>query len=164
MKIAYQGCLYESVTGLPFPIRGEIAIPEGYTRMYHQTNPDNVESIEQNGLLLNRSRGKSVGDPIGVWATTDPEGFYGKQGDLATVEFKIPTKEYETLHGGSLIQHDISPEDIIAIHEPWKDSVNFMARSPETINDVKAGEYDTLVNDDRSNKYNKAIQYIKEHL
>lgn len=164
MKIAYQGCLYESIGTLPFPQRGSVSIPEGYTRMYHQTNPNNVESIESEGLRLDRSKGKSVGDPVGIWAITDPKGFYGNQGDLATVEFKIPTKEYETLHGGTLIQRDIPPEDIIAIHEPWKDSVNFIAKSGDGIANVKAGEYDGLLDNVTSNKYNKAIQYIKDNL
>lgn len=160
MKIIYSGCLYESIK-LPFPNRGEIGIPEGYTRMYHQTNPNNIESIKQNGLLVNKSKGKSVGDPIGIWATSNPEGFYGKQGGLSTIEFKIPTKEYESLYGKTLIERDIPPEDIIAIHEPWKDTVNFIARRPSSIQAAKDGEYDALMDND---DYSKAISYIKEHL
>lgn len=165
MKIVYNDFLYESKDNLPFPPKGSIPIPKDYTRMYHQTNPAKIPSILKNGLLLSKSKGKLVGDPIGIWASDNPKGFYGNNSDLDTVEFKIPTEEYKQLLGNSLIERDIPPEDIIAVHSDWQNTVNYMVEH-NLIDQVKNGDFDYLMNnkDDLDyNKYSKAIQYIKSH-
>jgi hypothetical protein len=165
MKIVYNTFLYESIDNLPFPPKGSIPIPKGYTRMYHQTDPSKIPNILKNGLLLSKSKGKLVGDPIGIWASDNSKGFYGNNSDLDTVEFKIPTEEYKQLLGHSLIERDIPPEDIIAIHSDWQNTVNYMVKN-NLIDQVKNGDFDYLTNNKHASdyeKYTKAIQYVKSH-
>ena len=157
MKILYRKFIYESIE-LPFPIKGKVDIPEGYSRMYHQTEEKNVPSIIKEGLKVSKSKGASVGDPIGIWASEDPKGFYGTARGLATVEFKIPTDELNKSLGRILIERDIPPEDILSIHEDWKNKVNSIVKNG-LVDNVKAGEYDKLTGD-----YAKAVKYVKDNL
>ncbi|MCK9428529.1 MAG: hypothetical protein M0R17_00780 [Candidatus Omnitrophica bacterium] len=167
MKIAFNNYLYESIDNLPFPPKGSIPIPSGYTRMYHQTDPAKVPSILKDGLQISKSRGKLVGDPVGIWASDNPKGFYGDSSHLDTIEFKIPTVEYNQLLGHSLIERDVPPEDILAVHSDWQNTVNYMVKN-NMIDQVKNGDFDYLMNKEYEHasdydQYTKAIQYVKSH-
>ena len=136
---------------VPLP-PGESPIPEGHDRYYHQTDPSNVPSIRQQGLLWDKGRG--IEGPKGVWVSNKP--FYANAHDLATVEMSLP---HDDRRGRIASIGDVPPDRIVAIHEPWHSHARFMEENEDVKRHVLSGEHDDLM-DDAS--YGPAIKYIKK--
>jgi hypothetical protein len=133
------------------PEPGTAPIPEGHTRYYHQTGEENIPSIREHGLLFDKAKG--IEGPKGIWASHAP--FYGDARDSPTVEFHLPKD-----HGHIVaLQHDVVPEQILAIHEPWHDKARYYEDNPDVKAEALAGGHDSLAED--YPEYDKAIKYIK---
>ena len=132
------------------PAPGTAPIPDGDVRLYHQTSEANLGSIKHNGIQLRHARGFE--GPKAIYA--DERGFYGKPGDLATVEFHVPRERWDR----PFVVGDVAPEEIIAVHRPWHRSARYIERNPKLIADILAGKRDDLLDD---HQYGKPIRYIK---
>lgn len=131
---------------------GTVSIPSGYVRLYHQTSLQNVASIARTGIKLDYAKGYE--GPAAIYA--DEQGFYGKPGDVPTVEFAIPKSRWSRpfVHG------DIDPKDIIAIHLPWHDHARYAEKNPAIIKQILAGEFDDMLSA-RDPEWAPALAYIK---
>jgi len=134
--------------------RGTSKVKEGYVRVYHQTSPENIESIRKTGLLVEKSRASSESRGVSVADTP----FYGNNPNLVTIELQIPAG-IKAQSQGLALQQDIPAGDILAIHEPWHEKVRYIQQNPETLKEVRNGDFDYLATD---KDYGKAIKYIKE--
>ena len=133
------------------PAPGTAPIPEGHTRYYHQTGAENIPSIREHGLL--HSKAKGIEGPKGVWVSHKP--FYGEGGrGTATVEMHLPKDEG---HIASL-QHDVTPDQILAIHEDWHDKARYVENEPSVKESVLAGNEEWMHEDPT---YSKVIEHIK---
>ena len=99
------------------PLPGEHPIPSGHVRLYHQTDPSNVDSILAHGLGKSHSKGANFDEPSVIWAGREP--FYGGvYGDgVATVEFSVPKIQFDA--PDKLRVDTVPPESIIAVHLNW---------------------------------------------
>lgn len=89
---------------------GTSNVPEGRVRRFHYTDGDNLESIRQHGIKLDKSKSWKQGDPRAVWSSDKIIS------SKPTIEFHVDPKKLisDTYQFG-----DVPVEDIIAIHEPW---------------------------------------------
>ena len=138
--------------GLP-PAQGTAPIPEGHDRYYHQTDPANVPSIKEHGLLYDKGRG--IEGPKGVWISDKP--FYGDSPNAATVELALP---HHPDRGRIASIGDVSPENFVAIHEPWHHHARYMMENEDVKQNVLRGEHDDLADDP---EYGPAIEHVKKH-
>lgn len=136
------------------PERGTSKLKQGYVRVYHQTSPENIESIRRTGLLVEKSRPSSESRGVSVADTP----FYGNNPNLVTIELQIPAG-IRAQSQGLALQQDIPAGDILAIHEPWHEKVRYIQKNPVTLKEVINGDLDYLVSDE---EYGRAIKYIKE--
>jgi len=134
--------------------KGKSEIKEGYTRVYHQTALENIESIRKNGLLVSKSRPTSESRGVSVSETP----FYGNNPNLATIELQVPTEKLRQANGSALL-NDVSASDILAIHESWHERARYIEKNPETLKEVLNGDMDFMLGDGSSEA--KAIEYIK---
>jgi hypothetical protein len=136
--------------GLP-PEPGTAPIPEGHDRYYHQTDPSNVPSIREHGLLYDKGRG--VEGPKGVWISHKP--FYQHATDAAMVEMHLP---HHPDRGHIASIGDVHPSNFVAIHEPWHDHARYMLQNEDVKQRVISGEHDDLLD---FPDYGPAIQHVK---
>jgi GNAT superfamily N-acetyltransferase len=134
--------------------KGTSEIKKGYTRVYHQTALENIESIRKNGLLVSKSRPTSESRGVSVSETP----FYGNNPNLATIELQVPTEKLRQANGSALL-NDVSASDILAVHESWHDRARYIEKNPETLKEVLNGDMDFMLGDGSSEA--KAIEYIK---
>ena len=135
--------------GLP-PLPGTAPIPEGHVRLFHQTQAAHLEGIRSEGIHIRHARG--IEGPKAIYA--DEGGFYGKPGDVPTVEFHVPKEHWSrpfvrTPH--------VTPDQIVAIHEPWHRTARFI--HAEVLDQALAGEFDHLK--DRPSKDKSAIEHLQ---
>lgn len=135
--------------------KGTSPIKLGYTRMYHQTNPENIESIKKNGLLVSKTRPTS--ESRGVSVSDTP--FYGDNPNLATIELQVPNEILKQANGSAL-QTDVPASDIIAAHENWHDRARYILKNKETLKEVLDGGMDYMLGDGSPEA--KAIEHIKK--
>lgn len=100
------------------PEPGTKPIPSGHVRLYHQTDPNNVDSIKRYGLSTKYSRGKDLKEPNVIWASKDP--YYGKigVGDYATIEFHVPEEQFRS---PMYVIGEVPPTNITAVYMNWYD-------------------------------------------
>lgn len=130
---------------------GEAPIPEGHERYFHQTDPSNVPSIREHGLLWDKGRG--IEGPKGVWISHEP--FYQNATNSAMVELHLP---HDPRRGRIASVGDIKPDNFVAIHEPWHDHARYMLNDPDVKQRVQSGEHDDLLDDPH---YGPAIRHVK---
>jgi GNAT superfamily N-acetyltransferase len=149
---------HPAVAALP-PALGTAPLPDGMVRMYHQTDPDNIPSIEKHGLLWDKGTG--VEGPKGVWVADKP--FYGLTRNLATIEVAIPKADREIMgHIASI--GDIPTSRILTINMEWHDKVReFVGSNYER--SLWAGEYDQLLDDPNLAKDTGviALRYMRDN-
>lgn len=150
--------VHPAVAALP-PALGTAPLPDGMVRMYHQTDPDNIPSIEKHGLLWDKGTG--VEGPKGVWVADKP--FYGLTRNLATIEVAIPKADREIMgHIASI--GDIPTSRILTINMEWHDKVReFVGSNYER--SLWAGEYDQLLDDPNLAKDTGviALRYMRDN-
>jgi len=130
-----------SLKELP-PPPGETPIPEGTVRLFHYTDPNNIDAIRQNGLLANYARGddgSGQGASAGIWASATPPSnskafveFYAYPEEISNraqywMRGDDPLKWFAETQPHSLIMNGSVPSNhIVAIHEPWHSHVRYM--------------------------------------
>ena len=127
---------------------GTTPIKEGYVRLYHQTDGDNLRSIEKEGLLLSHARG--IEGPRAIYAGETP--FYGSAESRPTLEFQVPKDQWDA----PFVLRDVTPEDIIAAHYPWQRHARYIEKN-NLVKNALDGKYDMLKGDE-----GKAVDYIKK--
>lgn len=141
------------------PPPGESPLPEGHDRYFHQTDPSNVPSIKDGGLLWDKGRG--VEGPKGVWVSSEP--FY-KADDLAMVEMALP---HHPDRGSVASIGDVPPDRFLAVHEPWHRHARSIEANPDRLRATLAGAYDHVMTDPSYSdaeraEFGPAIDYIKQ--
>ena len=151
---------HPAITSLP-PALGEAPLPDGFVRMYHQTNPINLPSIREEGLLWDRGRG--VEGPKGVWISDKP--FYQSSPNLATIEIAIPAEDREQM-GRIASIGDIPPERFLTINEEWHDRVRQIVQEQRYMDALANGEYDDILEDEglADDPSVRAIRYIRDNI
>lgn len=164
------------------PLPGETPIPEGHVRLFHITPLRNAESIRENGLTKSNAKGESYGEPNQIWASAGLKAVQAKRvlegdimdSDFTVIEFHVPVdrldigsktgsgtdaewaSSLEARTSDVTIYGDVTPEDILAIHEPWHHAYRYLNDYREA---VLNGEYDWA--EEELGGYRRAIQQIK---
>jgi hypothetical protein len=157
---------------------GTRPIPGGHIRLYHYTNPRKAgvspeqmaEIIRRNGIDIKHAKGSTYGEPNVVWASAE----LPQRGHIYA-EFSVPWNDprfaigkpeseqdaQRMAHSGANVafRDSIRPEEIIAVHEPWHHTYNYLKKN-NMITRVLEGEFDYLL-DGRHEDEANAIQYIK---
>lgn len=133
---------------------GQSPIPEDHVRLYHQTSVENIPSIMQSGLMFAHAKGYE--GPKAIYA--DEKGFYGKPGQVPTIEFSVHKDRWRY---PPFVQGDVDPKSIIAAHLPWHGTARYIEEDDRLLKDVLSGEHDHLLDDQGSNEA-RAINYIKK--
>jgi hypothetical protein len=147
---AYQ-FIQESVAGIDGTLPaepGSILIPHGTVRLYHQTSDEALHKIARHGLTAAHAKG--IEGPKAIYASE--KGFYGKPGDVPTLEFYVDKKHWDS----PFVMQDVPTSQMIAAHLPWHDKARYMEEDPELIKEVLSGRYDDL-----TGEYKLAVAYIK---
>jgi hypothetical protein len=151
------------------PAPGTIPVRPGNVRLFHITPIENLEAIRREGLTMAAARGEEkYAQANMIWATA------GKTDDRADdsssqhviVEFQASPDDLDVGHGASpddlenrradvTLLHDVSPADILAIHEPWQAAYRYLS---DYVDEVKAGEFDHASS---MPAYERAIAEIK---
>ena len=131
------------------PEPGTEPIKPGYVRLYHQTDRANIEEIKRHGIQLSKARG--IEGPRAIWAGEKP--FYGSAADVPTVEFQVPKENW---YDPFVLQDQVTPDEFIAVHEPWHKHARYILANPKILKQTLAGKFDDLPDD-----YVPAIQYVK---
>jgi len=129
---------------------GTTPIKEGYVRLYHQTDGDNLRQIEKEGLLLERAKG--IEGPKAIYAGETP--FYGEVSSRPTLEFQVPKKDWDA----PFVLRNVKPEDFISAHYPWHKHARYL-EDKEGIANVLSGRFDDI---DPNTDSGKAVKYIKD--
>lgn len=137
---------------------GTTPIPDGHIRLYHRTRASNMKSIAKTGLSIDHAKGYE--GPKAIYG--DPEGFYGKPGDVTDgsvdVEFHVPKEKFR----GTIVNMDEVPtKNIIAIHQNWHNTARYMRDDPKSIKAVLSGEHDDLLDGSEGDQYKYSIKHIK---
>jgi ParB-like chromosome segregation protein Spo0J/GNAT superfamily N-acetyltransferase len=146
---------------------GTAPLAPGMVRLFHYTSGGTVEetrarldSIVRNGILQQKAVGQSYGEPSMVWASTvmpnlstnyfveiavRPEQIVsGRPGRGAMTEDEIA--DFQQGSSDVRLSGDVTPEQIIGVHEPWHGAYQYLAENPETIAGIRAGEYADFFN------------------
>lgn len=159
----YGSAALNSVGMLPFvPAMGAVVrklpseygtspLPEGMVRLYHQSNPEAVESIGKEGLRLDKAKG--IEGPKSIYA--DENGFYGKPDDVPTVEFMVPKNQWQQ----PFVLNDVPATQVIGIHLPWHRMARYLLdpSNKSSLNAALSGRFDN-----RDGDTAKAVEYVKE--
>lgn len=138
-----------------FPKMGELPIPEGTIRLYHQTDEENVRSIKEKGLIKSFAKGHLFNEPALIWASREP--FYGKQNGLATIEFFVPEEEFDPPY--FVRSKVVPPAQILAIHEPWQSyAEDLISNYPE----INQKEIDYWI--DLGGNYKKGAEFYVDYM
>jgi ribosomal protein S18 acetylase RimI-like enzyme/8-oxo-dGTP pyrophosphatase MutT (NUDIX family) len=141
------------------PEPGTTPIPAGAIRCFHYTDPKNLDSIRQHGLLKSKGRGDDLsysGPSAGVWAsTTTPRyedlsqrpyvEFYAMPNELSH-NAAYPRPEEDGTAWGAAREHyvimagDVPPDHILAIHEPWHLHAKYYLENEDEINPADLSE------------------------
>ena len=159
---------------IPIPKEpGTVPIPNNHLRLYHYTDAS-TEELKRNGLLLNKAKGHTYGEPNFVWASLQKPPRYKRY-----VEFSVPIDDSRFSTWGSkpdarggveyykgksndfTFMGDIKPDEFIAIHEPWHHVYRYLVDKKQSqIKNILNGEYDYLIDDRYSNEA-EAIKAVK---
>jgi len=130
---------------------GTQEIPDGYVRLYHQTDTDSLDSIAKEGLSIKYAKG--IEGPRAIYAGETP--FYGPVETRPTLEFIVPKEQWDA----PFVLQDVQPDQIIAAHYPWHRRVRYIDAkgNASILQKALAGEFDDLEGD-----YKLAVQYVKD--
>lgn len=129
---------------------GTTPVPDGFVRLYHQTEKDAAEAIGREGLL--HSKAKGIEGPRSIYA--DEKGFYGSPTDRPTVEFFAKKDKWDA----PFVLEDIPPNQILGVHLPWHERARYMLDkdNKQTLDSALSGQFDNLDGD-----YAEAVKYVK---
>jgi len=130
---------------------GTQPIPDGYVRLYHQTDTESLDKIAKEGLSIKYAKG--IEGPRAIYAGETP--FYGPVETRPTLEFVVPKDQWDA----PFVLQDVQPNQIIAAHYPWHRRVRYLedADNQDVLQKALAGEFDNLEGD-----YKLAVEYVKD--
>lgn len=128
---------------------GTQEIPDGYVRLYHQTDTESLDNIAKEGLSIKYAKG--IEGPRAIYAGETP--FYGPVETRPTLEFIVPKEQWDA----PFVLQDVRPDQIIAAHYPWHRRVRYLEDNQDAMQKALAGEFDDLDGD-----YKLAVQYVKD--
>tara|TARA_R110000868_G_scaffold222060_2_gene473943 strand:- start:1223 stop:1714 length:492 start_codon:yes stop_codon:yes gene_type:complete len=131
---------------------GTKPIPRGHVRLYHQTQKKNLSNIRRKGILPHQP----VEGPRGIYA--DTKGFYGKPSETPTAEFSVHKKDW---HAPFVHRDKVEKKKLIATHKDWHQTVRYIDDNAETKKRVLSGEHDDLIGKGKSDKFAKAVRFVK---
>ena len=171
---------------------GTSPIPKDHIRFFHYSNVHHTEgtlesqvhdravSLRTKGIKMSSAKGEVTQEPNQIWASSKmPDNISNK----IFVEFSLAVDDpriggtYKRLRGSAEEIHermkiqrdatfvgDISPKDIIAVHEPWHFQARYLLEHAPTIEKAKAGGFDSLlkVTEDSLNEYAASIRRAKD--
>lgn len=149
---------------------GTVPIPVNHVRLYHYTK-GTAQQIREQGILLDKARGHTYGEPNVIWGSTKPP-----ESHHTIVEFHVPVTALSNdaerppaLHNDLAkwqqgyhhvtLRRSISPLEIIAVHEPWHNRYRYIKSHPEVLQNVLSGKHDNLLEEP---EYGPAIRQIKQ--
>jgi hypothetical protein len=129
---------------------GTQPIPDGYVRLYHQTDSTSLDKIAKEGLSIQYAKG--IEGPRAIYAGETP--FYGPANTRPTLEFVVPKNQWDS----PFVLADVSPDQIIAAHYPWHSKARYLLEDGRgALQKALNGEFDDLDGD-----YKLAVQYVKD--
>lgn len=148
---------------------GTVDIPEGAVRLFHYTKTEAIDKIKKDGLVAQED-GPAARDqePAMIWAQQDEPVGGRDQFDLKpVVEFQVPEETWNSgpFSGDALVE-SVSPNNIIAIHEPWHGWARKITKrhSAEEIANGVLNQYDTPGLRENQPFFAKAIDKFNELL
>ena len=136
-----------SLRGIPSE-PGTEPIPKGHVRLYHQTSATALGEIERSGL--NIANAKGIEGPKSIYAGETP--FYGDAKSRPTLEFHVPKDQWDA----PFVLSDVKPEQFIAAHYPWHETVRHLESTPESLQAALDGKFDK-----REGNEKIAVDYVK---
>lgn len=134
---------------------GTKPVPEGHVRVSHYTDPESVEGIKKQGLHMEKAhesfaRGGTEYPSIFATAGAPSEALLRTK---PVVEAHIPVSQLDVGRGRTpedlesrnstvTTNEDVPAENIIAIHEPWHQTFNYIKNDPSMEKDIMGGMYD----------------------
>jgi len=145
------------------------------------THPDEkLERIATEGIRLSKATGHKSQEPNAVWAAAGNSKYYPRDGSF--VEFSLHhddprwagalnglwkadkpdgwkeehSREMERSGDHIAIYHDITPDDIVAVHKSWHEQARSIAEMPDVVKTIQdTDEHDWMKDDPHySNIYN----------
>lgn len=140
--------LIENVKIPPKP--GTLPIPPNTVRRFHVTNSKNYDSILTHGLTMQHQRVIDGTKYIYSWnnypravafskASDNPGKFLLMSNHAIIVEFYDDKNNYNDNNDAGRTNHDIKPEQILAIHQLWSTIYHLVKDGEVTIDQVKSG-------------------------
>lgn len=121
------------------PLPGKAPIPSGTVRRFHVTRA-HPDVIRREGLRMSAAKGIEGPRAIYGWNNYKDAYHYSGGGDAPIVEYYI-TKQDAEYHPVA-VQHDIPPQQIVAIHEKWHDIYRYAVAEHLTPEDLKGIDAD----------------------
>lgn len=135
------------------PLPGTVSPPDDgrSVRLYHYTRgEDELRSILDDGLRIDRARGERYGEPNLVWASTSKPSddrhyveFFADPYDAvvgdpySTDPERFDPREFESRGSNLAFAGDIDPERIVTFNEPWHHTARYL-RDNYTDDDLDA--------------------------
>lgn len=138
---------------------GSTPTPEGKIKLYHQTSEKSLNAIRRQGIQLSKAKGYE--GPKAIYASPPDKnnrGFYGRADDTPTAEFHVDKDEYKV----PFVHRDEVPAKDITAHKEWHATVRYIDDNPELKAAVLRGEHDDLMKKGKSDKFSKAVRFVKK--
>lgn len=138
---------------------GSTPTPEGKIKLYHQTGEKSLNAIRRQGIQLSKAKGYE--GPKAIYASPPDKnnrGFYGRADDTPTAEFHVDKDEYRA----PFVHRDEVPAKDITAHKEWHATVRYIDADPELKAAVLRGEHDNLMKKGKSDKFAKAVRFVKK--
>lgn len=136
MMLRFQSFLRETAQArdvIP-PLPGKSPIPPNTVRRFHVTRA-NPDVIRREGLRMSAAKGIEGPRAIYGWSTYKDAYHYSGGGEAPIVEYYISKQDAE--YHPTAVAHDISPRDIVAIHEKWHDIYRYAVAEHLTSDDLR---------------------------
>jgi hypothetical protein len=140
---------------------GSTPTPKGKIKLYHQTSPQNLNSIRKQGIKLSHAKGYE--GPKAIYASppdSKNRGFYGPAHSTPTAEFHVDKDDYKT----PFVHKDEVPAKDITAHKEWHATVRYIDDNPDLRKAVEAGEHDDLMKQSKKDKFAKAVRFVKKRV
>ena len=150
---------YHDLMSVPEPF-GSRPVPQGHVRVNHYTSEESVPSIRESGLSMSKahesySRGGTEYPSIFATAGVPRESLLRAR---PVVEAHIPVssldigrwdqpQDLEAHQSVVTTNKDVPKENILAVHEPWHQTLRYLQENPYLERGVMQGEYEGVDED-----------------
>ena len=132
-----------------------------------------AQSLRDHGIVSSKALGSTYGEPNQIWASgtmpdpmthvfaeihvapDDPRWDLNKPSEVSADSSyahewsngKTYNQDLSKFRSDVTFHGDITPDDIVAVHEPWHEHARYFDDNPTMIQDAKNGMYDDLLDD-----------------